>query len=332
MPQFTNGQAVPLSIAVFLATDYYDYIDEPNTFSATTLLKPLRQIILGSRLPTEDQAIDLTQLVANRMGVAIHNGVEQAWIQNHSNAMKLLGYPAGLIQRVIVNPPAGTDLTGKIPVYLEQRAKRSLRIGNDVFHITGKFDFVGEGRLEDVKTTSVWTAIRHSNDDYYTWQGSIYRWLNPDLITADEMAIQWLFTDWSKSQARSDPKYPKSRHVQRFFLLKGLAETERFLRSKLQEIQQHWNTEELALPPCSDVDLWRSEPIFKYYKNPEKTQRSTKNFETYQDAVIRLAADGGGGLIREVPGLVKACHYCPCYLHCTQKDQLIASGDLVVDQ
>jgi hypothetical protein len=81
---------------------------------------------------------------------------------------------------------------------------------------------------------------------------------------------------------------------------------------------------------CNDAELWRAEPVFKYYKNPEKTQRSTKNFETMQEARIRFIEDGSIGLIKEVPGQVTACKYCPAFPLCTQKDDLIASGDLVL--
>ena len=47
MSVYLNPSQVPLSLAVFLATDNYDY--EPDTISATGLIRPLRQIILAKR-------------------------------------------------------------------------------------------------------------------------------------------------------------------------------------------------------------------------------------------------------------------------------------------
>jgi len=44
--RYANVSDVPLALAVFLATDSYDYNPDPNTVSATTLLKPIRQIVL----------------------------------------------------------------------------------------------------------------------------------------------------------------------------------------------------------------------------------------------------------------------------------------------
>jgi hypothetical protein len=326
MAKYGNTSSVPLSIAVFLATDSYDYRDDPNHLSVTSLLRPARQVILSQRVPQDEGLIDLMQMMPNRIGAAIHNAVEQAWKRNHLQALKDLGYPDRVIQQVVVNPEPGTPLEGKIPVYLERRAERQV----GPYIVSGKFDFVGDGRVEDVKTTSVFTWMNSTNDDQYTWQGSMYRWLNPDIITKDHMAIQFIFTDWSKLRAMQDPRYPQARHQEKVFPLKSVQETEAFVKRKIDLVMSLKNTPEPQLPLCNDAELWRAEPVFKYYKNPEKTQRSTKNFETMQEARIRFIEDGSIGLIKEVPGQVTACKYCPAFPICTQKDDLIASGDLVL--
>jgi hypothetical protein len=109
-----------------------------------------------------------------------------------------------------------------------------------------------------------------------------------------------------------------------------LAETDSFIMRKLALIEKYWDAPEAEIPMCSDDDLWRSEPVFKYYKNPAKMLRSTKNFETKQEAYQRLAEDGHGGVIVEQPGQVTACKYCAGFGQCTQKDQLILAGDLTL--
>lgn len=323
---YFNVSEVPLSLAIFLATDNYDYSGESHTISATTLLKPLRQIILAARVPAEAALMDLTQTVPSRVGSAIHDGIERAWLNNHHRAMTSLGFPEKVISRVLVNPTPADLYDGCIPVYLEQRGYRKL----GKWTISGKFDFVAEGRVEDFKTTSVYKAILRNSDDDYIMQGSIYRWLNPSLITQDTMAINFIFTDWSAVQARSEPKYPQRRYLHRTFDLLPLNKTEAFVRTKLADIDKYWDAPEDTIPYCTDEELWRSAPVFKYYKNPEKTARSTKNFDTLQEASVRLAQDGHVGIIREQPGQVKACLYCPAFPVCTQKDALIASGDLIV--
>lgn len=326
MQRYSNVSSVPLSMAVFLATDYYDYVDDPHHISATSLIKPIRQLILGNRVNMDDNYVDLTQMVASRMGAAIHDSIERAWTTNYAGALAQLGYPKKVIEKVRVNPKPEELQEGHIPIYLEQRSHK--KVGK--WTVSGKFDFVGDGRVEDFKSTSVYTAINHSNDTKYIMQGSIYRWLNPTLITRGEMAIQFIFTDWSGAKAKSDPAYPQSRIQQRILPLKPVQEIDHFVRNRLNELEKYMNAPEEVIPHCSDEDLWRSEPVFKYYKNPAKLSRSTKNFDNKQDAYLRLSEDGNVGIVKEVPGQVMACKYCSAFSICTQKDALIASGDLLV--
>lgn len=327
MPKYTNISNVPLSMAVFLATDNYDHVDDPNYLSATSMIKPLRQLILASRVPSEDAPVDLVAMTASRMGSALHDAIERSWKDNYQIALKTLGYPDRVIERVKINPEPKVVDEDTIPIYLEQRGFK--RLGK--WTIGGKFDFVGDGRVEDFKSTSVYTAMNNTKDDDYILQGSIYRWIFPQLITRDDMAIQFIFTDWSPAKAKSDPSYPQKRIQQRILKLKSLAETEAFLKRKLALIERYWDAPESEIPECTDSELWRSAAVFKYYKNPQKLQRSTKNFDTRQEAYQRLAEDGHSGVVIEQPGSVTACRYCPGFALCTQKDRLIAAGDLILN-
>ncbi len=324
--RFANVSEVPLALAVFLASDYYDYSDDPTEISATTLLKPLRQIILATRVPPGDGLVNLADMMNNRMGAAIHDGIEKAWVTNYAKAMQAIGLPQRVIDRVRINPKPEELTEDILPIYLEQRLKR--KIGK--WTVTGKFDFVGEGKVQDFKSTSTFTYKKQVNADKYTQQGSIYRWLDPKLITQDEMDIHYIFTDWKPAMAKTDPAYPPKRFHKQSFPLMGLQETENFIRRKIELIEQYWDAHEDDIPLCDDDELWRSEPIFKYYKNPAKTARSTKNFDTRAEAMIRMAEDGNVGIVKEVPGQVTACKYCPAFAACTQKDQLVASGDLIL--
>lgn len=326
MRRYLNGTRVPLSLAVFLAHDNYDYDPDPYTVSATTLIKPLRQTILASRLTPEQQLTDLLAQVNNRIGSAVHEKLESVWINHYRSAMAALGYPEHVIERIRINPdPANLD-PDCIPVYLEQRAYR--RLGK--YTISGKFDFVAEGRVEDLKTTKVYTWIQNNKDEDYILQGSIYRWLNPQIITRDEMAIQFIFTDWTAAKVQSDPAYPPAPVMTRVLPLKSLNETEAYIRQRLDLLERYRDAPEPELPECNDAELWRKPPQFKYYRDPSKTTRATKNFDTAAEAYARLRADGGGGLVKEVPGQVSACKYCPAFVLCSQKDRLIAAGDLVL--
>jgi len=324
--RYSNVSEVPLALAVFLASDNYDYNDDPHTISATTLLKPLRQVILASRVPDGEGLVNLADMMQSRMGAAIHDGIERAWRFNYKASMQALGYPQKVIDLVRIDPTpedleANPDI---IPIHLEQRLKK--KIGK--WTITGKFDFVGQGRVQDYKSTSVWTYQNQVNNGKYTQQGSIYRWLDPFLITQNEMDIHFIFMDWKGGMAKSDPKYPPRRFHQQTFSLNSVNETEAFIRRKIAQIEQYWDAPEETIPQCNDEELWRSEPVFKYYKNPEKTARSTKNFDLREEATLRFIEDGSVGLIKEIPGRVMACKFCSAFPVCSQKTALIASGDL----
>lgn len=317
--------AVPLSVAVWLATDNYDYNKDENTISATTLIKPLRQIILPSRIPPGTSMPNLMDMVKNRIGSAIHDAIERAWTHNHVQALKNLGYPPGMIRRVKINPKREDLVEGDIDVYFEQRLSK--KVGK--WTVTGKFDTVVEGAVEDYKSTSTYVYVKQVNAKKFAQQGSLYRWLDPVLIYSEQMHINHIFTDWKASEAnRSTSNYPPSPVLRQTFDLASLDETQGFVERKLALIDKYWDAPEAEIPYCSDEDLWRSEPQWKYYKNPQKTSRSTKNFDTAYEANLRFVEDGSVGLVREVPGEATACKYCPAFDACSQKDALIAAGDL----
>lgn len=318
---YTNNHNIPLPLAVFLATDHYDYV--PNVISATTLLKPVKQIVLGNRIAKEDTLIDVADLVSSRMGTAIHTAIEQAWL-NPNKALSSLGFSDKVIERIKINPehPDPKDIN----VYMEKRSNRSIA----GMTVSGKFDFVAEGRVQDFKSTSTYTYMNQTNTDKYRLQGSIYRWLNPDIITADTMTIHFIFTDWQKVESLKNKDYPPNRvHSQSIDLL-SLEATDSWLRNKITQIKQYEHADEADMPVCTDEDLWRKPTVYKYYKDPNKTERSTKNFTTMSEATAYMSDRGNVGMIKEVKGQVIACRYCPAFAICKQKDALIASGDLLI--
>lgn len=325
--RYSNVSDVPLALAVFLASDYYDYNEDPDTISATTLLKPLRQIVLPPRIPAGSGLVDLTSMMSNRKGAAVHDAIERAWLTNYKPAMMALGYPKGLIDRIVINPKPEELTPRMIPVYLEQRLTR--QVGR--WKVTGKFDFVGEGRVQDFKTASVWSYMQQVNFIKQQLQGSLYRWLDSKMITQDEMDIHHIFMDWKGAMVRSDPKYPPKPFMTQKIKLLTEAATNQFVTEKLNGIDRYWNAPEEDLPLCTGEDLWRSETVFKYYKNPTKTTRSTKNFDSRAEASLRLVEDGNVGVVIEKPGRVMACHYCPAFGACGQKDDLIRAGELIMN-
>lgn len=327
MAQYTNELQIPLALAVFLATDDYDY--ETGVISATSLIKPVRQLILPKRMKPEEIVIDISSLVSSRMGSSIHSGIEKAWL-DPIPALKALGYPKKVWGNILINPTKEllAHNPAAIPVYMEQRAYKEI-LG---FRVSGKYDFVAEGKVQDFKSTSVYTYMNQTNVEKYILQGSIYRWLNPDIITEDTMMIHYIFTDWSKASALQNKDYPQSRVLTQRLKLLSIQETEQYILNKLTEYKQYLNSPENEIPHCSEEDLWRKDSVWKYYRDPSKMNgRSTKNFDNRHDAYIRLAEDGNTGIVVEVRGQVNACKYCAAFNICTQKDEYLKSGDLVLN-
>lgn len=144
------------------------------------------------------------------------------------------------------------------------------------------------------------------------------------------MVIQFIFTDWKEGIAKADKKYPQRPVEPLNIPLLSLDDTEAFVVDKLRQYRALKDLPEEELPRCTDKDLWRDEPVFKYYKNPTKLTRSTKNFDTKEEAYARMAEDGGVGIVLEKPGEVRACKFCRAFPVCEQKDAYLADGSLVL--
>lgn len=332
--QLTNLTQIPLPLAVYLATDHYDF--DPSCISATALLKPARQTILKNRVPQESTVIDISSLVQSRIGTSIHDGIEKAWSSHYEKALQDLGYLPELIDSIRINPDPETVTADEKPVYMEQRLYRSIEVRNKTYKISGKVDFIGMGVLQDFKTTGAFTYKHDTKVDDYKLQGSIYRWIMPHLITEGFMKINYVFTDWAKFKVKQEKNYPPHRCMSQDIPLLSLEETEAFIRSKIIQVLDQYDMPEEEITHCTDEELWREADTFKYYKNPANAgvegKRSTKNFTNAQEAQQRFVEDGSVGKVLHVKGRVKACNYCAGFHACTQKDEYIQDGTLVVER
>lgn len=321
--KLTNVHGISLPLAVWLLHDEYDHINDPKYLSATTLLKSVRQLVLGKRVNQGARELDISTFLASRFGSAIHDSIEKAWTVSGQKAMRLLGYPEQIYENIAINPTQEQIDTNPdlIPIWIEQRAFKQL----NGWTIGGKFDLVIQGRLFDNKTTSVYSYLLGRKDEDYAWQGAIYRWLNPELVTDDHVYIQFVFTDWQKARARGDSNYPQTKAFEYPVLMPSVEETERFIANKLALIEKYLDAPEEDIPHCTDKELWRSETVYKYFSDPEKAKqpgaRATRNFEGDKAAAYAfLAEKGGKGVVKVIPGEVRACEYCPAFTACRQKD------------
>lgn len=325
--QLTNNTNIPLSLAVWLADDDYDHSDDPNIISATSLLKPIKAITLARQNADLNKAADISSLIPSRMGTALHSAIEKSWESGQLyEILESLGYSKEIIDKIEINPKPENIGPNTIPIYMENRAHKS--IGG--YTISGKYDFVMNGVLEDFKSTGTYNYISGSNTEKYRQQGSIYRWLNPQIITEDYMKIQYLFTDWSSVKAIQDKNYPTSRLVEQKIELMSYAETEAFILKIINRIKQYESADQGQIPACTDEELWRKPAVFKYYKDATKLTRSTKNFDNKGDAIQRLISDGNKGIVKDFPGQVVRCRYCDVRGICEQAQGYINEGLLTL--
>lgn len=320
---------ISLPLAVYLCHDKYDYNPDPFAVSATSLMKPIREQVLGRQTVNLEKIIDISQLVSSKMGSSIHDGAEEAWTDPQAihNALEAKGM-LSIENRIVVNPqPHQAQPHDMIPVYLENRTSK--KVGKYI--VTGKYDIVYGGQLSDYKSTSVWGYVFGSNIEDYKRQGSIYRWLNPEIITKDTVEIQYIFTDWSAMKAKQSKDYPQAKYLTATYPLFPYAETEEWVHNKIKELERLVDVPQPQLPRCTDDELWRSANVYKYYKNPQNVSRATKNFDSQLEAETYMMDQGGVGRIDTVEGQVKRCKYCSVLDVCDQAAMFKEQGVLSLD-
>ena len=162
MAAFKNDSNIPLSVAVFLAAQAYDFKPNSRSLSATDFNRSIRQVILRNRMnvaeSNDNEPKDIASLVKSKNGTAIHDAIEKTWLDPNLReaGLRNLGYPDSIIKRIVVNPDPETLTSEQIPVYMEIR--NSIKLGD--WTVSGKFDFVAEGALTDFKSTSGWKGIK----------------------------------------------------------------------------------------------------------------------------------------------------------------------------
>lgn len=289
---YTNRLNFPQYLVDWLLKDNYDYATTPNTISATGLMKPLRAQMLSARHGSKVE-IDVADLLASRFGNAIHDSIERVESANVSK---------------------------------EKRIVRKLYINNVEYTITGKYDVLVEQdsvhTIRDIKTTSVWAYIYGGKDNDYAMQLSIYRWLLSETHLVNPVAyIDFFFTDWQSSKAKTEPNYPQHRlHPGYKINLLPTDEIEAIIIEKLTLLQQHQDTPDNELPECSKEELWAEEDTFALYKIGNK--RATKVFDDKQQAIQYQQANNIKGHIQERPGKAKRCKYCNVASFCNQYKRL----------
>jgi len=306
-----NNLPLPLQVWLMNQGLNYDANSDPDYFSATELLKPVQQIVLSRRLGVSNPVPDVTKSYQAAMGSALHQAIEDAWKHPLVDSLKALGFNQSTAEKVQVNPD---DPSNCIPVWMEQRVLK--QIGQ--FTIGGKYDFIFDGQLYDIKTVTVSKWNHKANTKDYQLQGSIYKWLSPDKITSDTIRICYVFRDWSQHRSMS-PGYPPRPFMTQDVELLSPVQTEVWIKERLRKIENNKDVPVNLIERCSEEELWMTPTKYKYFTR-EGQQRATKVFTNASEAYTYLQDKGTGRLSKE-QGKPLRCGWCPAFSICEQKNE-----------
>lgn len=305
---------LPLPVQVWLAADAYEGKNDNTHISATTLLKDSHKIVLENQIGNELDISDegLLNMFASKRGTAIHSALENVWTNDNlrNKALDALGLKE-LKERIVINKHK--ENPNQIEIWLEQRAYKTI----DNMTVNGQFDMVMDGQVVDYKNTSVFTYMHGSKVEDYKLQGSIYRWLNPNLITDDKIKIIYIMHDWTSRDAKINPNYPQMPIIAVDYDLYSLDYIENFIKNKIQEIKNG------GAPECV-ASLKLSDPVWQYFSKHD-SKKAAKNFTNQADANHYMLTKSKG-FIKMKPQKATGCKYCKARSICKQYADLLLQG------
>jgi len=292
--KFTNKFKLSDEFVHWLTFDTYDYNIDQMVLSATTLMKPIRALVLEQRW-ADDLTVDVSELVASRYGTALHDSWEKCQIPN---AIQEVRYYRDL---------EGFKISGKVDLILD--ADQPIK------------------RLADVKSTSVWNYILNKKDKDYIMQLSIYKWILEanDIIVSDFAEIKYVFTDWSKKDSIQKSDYPQSRITEKKIPLMKSDEVEAFIKTKLDAVSKARTLPDTMIAECTDEELWKDAPRYAVMKRGGK--KATKVYDSFHEA-IKHSKTSQDFFVETRTGKARRCNYCNVRRFCTQYEQLL-QNDMV---
>ena len=221
--------------------------NDPGCFSATTLNKGCKEIILSDRHFDEIE-VDAADQVWAVWGRAVHAVLEKQPDNNfHEESFKV--------------PVSNSYVTGQVDSYDMENAT-----------------------IYDWKTASVW-KVQFADFDDWRRQGMTYAWLlQQSGLEVKKCRFVALLKDHSKTKAKNDSSYPQSPvFIYEFDVTpEDMAETRDRILNKVLEIEAAYELEDDFIEPCSDDERWADGEKWAVMKNGRKT--AIKLFDNEADA------------------------------------------------
>jgi len=283
----TNNLNLP---AAFVKLAQSDYKYKDKRYSATTLLKPTRQIILLRRYHDQLEQ-DVADMVWMIWGSAVHKVIE---------AHDETGFAEIKLEHTLDN---GRTISGEIDLYCEKLAE-----------------------VVDYKTASVHKVLKKDFEDWRR-QGWIYGWLIVKKgLPCSSAKFHALLKDWSE-RAKKQARWRKEDYPEHSIFTpptfkfgeSEFATTEKWLYKKTDEIAANELLPDEELIECSSEERWADSPKFAVYKN-KGDKKAKKLFDDRAEAE-QFMRDNKCEHVQDRPGEDKRCQYycmvnkfCPYWL------------------
>ena len=254
--------------------------NEPGCFSATTLNKGCKEIILSDRHFDEIE-VDAADQVWAVWGTAVHAVLEKQPDNNfHEESFKV--------------PVGNGFVTGQVDSYDMENAT-----------------------IYDWKTASVW-KVQFADFDDWRRQGMTYAWLlKQSGLDVKKCVFIALLKDHSKSKAKKDPSYPQEPVYRYEFEVtdEELQQTEARIIAKVAEIENAYKLGDDDIEPCSAEERWADDEKWAVMKNGRKT--AIKLFDISADADAMAGEMGNAYYVEHRPAISRKCgDYCACKEFC----------------
>ena len=219
--KYSNKHNLPKSLYDAIVNDQYDFKNDKDKFSVTTLISPPKIVQLKIRHDSEIVE-DISDMIWILLGQSVHSIMER--IDDNED-------------RVI-----------------ERRLNE--KIGNAT--VSGKIDLYEDGVIQDYKVTSVYTIIYHPRGKKeWIEQQNIYAWLYRKAgFNVEGLKILAIFRDFSKSKSKFTKNYPKIPCQTIDLPLWEMEETEELIKEKVALQRKYQDMPDDEIPCCEKEDRW----------------------------------------------------------------------------
>jgi hypothetical protein len=180
--------------------------------------------------------------------------------------------------------------------------------------ISGQIDFWFDGKLTDLKTTSVWKikdVIANGSDEWES-QLNIYAWLmRLSGYDVSSCSILMIATDWKRSDSLRYKDYPKV-FTEIEFPLWDDKECGRYISERLK---LHFQNEIIQ---CTDAERWKKDDVYAIMKKGRKSALPGGLCKTEQEANEKMKSLGGTHIDHRKGGYTRCDKYCDASPWCGQ--------------